>query len=67
MTTYTDIKKHAAQLVTEGVSRFQLAELMQQAEEGKGGLAKLTRFERGQLTDAYERARKCKAQEKHGI
>jgi len=42
-----------------GTSRFQLAQLKREAEQGKGKLASLTRFEMAQLTQLYEHERKA--------
>jgi len=44
-----------ARNLSKKVSRFQLAQLKEDAEKGKGELAGLTRFERGDLTDLYEK------------
>lgn len=43
--------------LSRGTSRFQLAQLEKEAEQGKGKLAGLTRFEMAELTKLYERER----------
>ncbi len=51
---WTKLHEKAKDL-SQRVSRFQLAELEKQAEQGAGELAGLTRFEIGELTRLYER------------
>ncbi len=53
---FTEIVRMARNL-SQRVSRFQLAQLMQEAERGRGELSRLTRFERGELERLYERER----------
>jgi len=43
--------------LSQKVSRFQLAQLKEEAEQGRGELAGLTRFEREEITRLYERDR----------
>ena len=47
-----------AQDLSKQVSRFELAELDRLAERGKGRLARLTRWERGEINRIYEHNRK---------
>ncbi len=41
----------------QGLSRFQIAELKKQAEQGKGILSGLTRFEIAEVVNSYEKER----------
>lgn len=51
----SDLNTIADQL--RGVSRFQLAEYKREAEQNKGPLAGLTRWDIGQITRTYEHRR----------
>ncbi len=54
---FKGLQKKARNL-SRKVSRFQLAQLKEQAEQGKGvELSGLTRYERGKVTGLYERER----------
>lgn len=56
MMNFSKLQKLADKLSQE-ISRFQLAQLEKDAEQGRGELAGLTRFEIGELTRIYEKIR----------
>lgn len=53
---YSKLQRMAKSL-SQGTSRFQLAQLKKATEQGTGDLAGLTRFEMAELTGLYEHER----------